>query len=707
MITVTQNGRLTQGQIDAMLQPVRDEIATVNQKFLVPASATELYRPLPLSAIGLPEGTFLPFVLSDDMKTAWGMIKLTPATTSSIKGDRIGMIELDTGVITDIHPTPGSIGDGSGGTYSVLFAGRQGEVFLGFSSAQGNRYLEVNTATKEHKFHLFSGNGNYLYPTNLFFYNKGERKFYGTAAWNGTTSHFSSLDLDSGEVHVFDWAAEDAYMIDYAAGNVIWRGDGTRRDLNTGEVIGDSVMEWRVKYMGTNRHVTKEGFSIGIAKQSVGNSAYVGLFFIGPDVLDGAEFVTNLAQAGYDSSMFFEYGEALYLLIRGGSQLRVLKVSYSGAGISAVEANDIAFPTVVSNWYPTAPWYSDMARFKKIGNRFYFVSEQGLLVYDRGDYSLQQFTLRNSNKTQNRVFVGDSELFYVFGDGIQRVRYDLNFCRTGNSWRELGQTRDIIELKSRAPQPVVDNLLSTSPTSALSANMGRVLGVRVDAANGSGGFIDPHDFGSATPAQAEITAYALARIGIAEASDIFNGTKVQNLNDGRVWQLANTPGTVPPVFEWVPALVISGAQRDFVANPLQTSELADQAVTAAKLYPSLSFMDVENHYSIFRPDTWPTGKELDFGGGMFGRSFYGHITAETNEASSIKLIDTASFFPISRGGFVEFIDRVGVPHYETGITVNNYVVPDVGYYLYSKGTYARVDKPYFFWVTYKKILFEI
>jgi hypothetical protein len=65
--------------------------------------------------------------------------------------------------------------------------------------------------------------------------------------------------------------------------------------------------------------------------------------------------------------------------------------------------------------------------------------------------------------------------------------------------------------------------------------------------------------------------------------EIFNGTKVQNLYDNRVWQLANTPNTTPPIFSWEPALILGEAQRNFLQYPVQTNEIADNSVTDAKL----------------------------------------------------------------------------------------------------------------------------
>ncbi|MDR2429851.1 MAG: hypothetical protein LBD14_02955, partial [Puniceicoccales bacterium] len=79
---------------------------------------------------------------------------------------------------------------------------------------------------------------------------------------------------------------------------------------------------------------------------------------------------------------------------------------------------------------------------------------------------------------------------------------------------------------------IVDNLDgSIDSDKPLSARMGHELGLRVEAANGSGGYLPPHDFGAADPTQQALTDYAIASIGSADPAQIFNGTKVQNLAD--------------------------------------------------------------------------------------------------------------------------------------------------------------------------------
>jgi hypothetical protein len=87
---------------------------------------------------------------------------------------------------------------------------------------------------------------------------------------------------------------------------------------------------------------------------------------------------------------------------------------------------------------------------------------------------------------------------------------------------------------------------------------------KYQAIKGYGGYLAPHDFGSAIPSQEELTSYALEQIKITEPLDIFNATHVKNTwvnpdtaenpagaQDGGVWVLTNTPNTEPAVFEWI------------------------------------------------------------------------------------------------------------------------------------------------------------
>jgi hypothetical protein len=89
-------------------------------------------------------------------------------------------------------------------------------------------------------------------------------------------------------------------------------------------------------------------------------------------------------------------------------------------------------------------------------------------------------------------------------------------------------------------------------------------GKKIQAMHGYGGFLEPHDFGSDSPSQDELTAYALTQIDITSPLEIFNGTHVKNIwvnpnleenpdgtPIGDVWVLTNTQNTTPKVFEWI------------------------------------------------------------------------------------------------------------------------------------------------------------
>jgi hypothetical protein len=54
-----------------------------------------------------------------------------------------------------------------------------------------------------------------------------------------------------------------------------------------------------------------------------------------------------------------------------------------------------------------------------------------------------------------------------------------------------------------------------------------------------------------TPTATQLNDYALSQIqSISTPSEIFNGTRVKNTFNNNLWVLANTPNTIPPVFEW-------------------------------------------------------------------------------------------------------------------------------------------------------------
>jgi len=68
---------------------------------------------------------------------------------------------------------------------------------------------------------------------------------------------------------------------------------------------------------------------------------------------------------------------------------------------------------------------------------------------------------------------------------------------------------------------------------------------------GRGGYLDAYDFGTHTPEQTDLTNYALSQIpSISSPEQIWNGTKVVNLNNMHLWIITNTQDTDPPVLEW-------------------------------------------------------------------------------------------------------------------------------------------------------------
>jgi hypothetical protein len=77
------------------------------------------------------------------------------------------------------------------------------------------------------------------------------------------------------------------------------------------------------------------------------------------------------------------------------------------------------------------------------------------------------------------------------------------------------------------------------------------LSTRIDGIEGKGGYLEPHDFGTDTPAQEALTEYALDQLGLTDPHEIFSSTRVKNIYNGHAWMLVNNSHTYPPVFEWV------------------------------------------------------------------------------------------------------------------------------------------------------------
>jgi hypothetical protein len=356
---------------------------------------------------------------------------------------------------------------------------------------------------------------------------------------------------------------------------------------------------------------------------------------------------------------------------------------------------------------------------------------------------------------------------------------------------------------------IVNNLDSTASNATLSAAMGHELALRVTAANGSGGYLPPHDFGAADPAQQALTDYAIASIGIDDPAQIFNGTKVQNLADRRVWQLANTPNTTPPVFEWMPALIVETEQRDFTAQPILRTELApgsvgtnqigggaitfdklaagavtyeaiadgtiqsfalapgavtgdkiytgavgsgaiaDEAVTNTKIgwkavtgdkiaegavgNAELADYSVTTNklgggqvtqakisgqtlrglgydmtlcHTVYRPDCWPAGVEINFGDGLYGYRWVGTFTMGASQRFTMDLLPYMVTF-VQFGGWIEVetsAQPTRIPALCNSSNANaSYPLTTPGKTRYfSTSGYQRTDAPYDMWGLYRK-----
>lgn len=95
-------------------------------------------------------------------------------------------------------------------------------------------------------------------------------------------------------------------------------------------------------------------------------------------------------------------------------------------------------------------------------------------------------------------------------DGLFFDAYDLNTMR--NNIFDI-QNKDIVQ----------DNKLFSLET----------------ITKGMGGYLNSYDFGTATPTQDQLTQYALQDVGVNNAGELYNGTKLINLFNHDVWMLAN------------------------------------------------------------------------------------------------------------------------------------------------------------------------
>jgi hypothetical protein len=137
----------------------------------------------------------------------------------------------------------------------------------------------------------------------------------------------------------------------------------------------------------------------------------------------------------------------------------------------------------------------------------------------------------------------------VWAEGVRRLE-ETDDCEAGVFNEPFGQlTRRTSALKRMAE-------VETEEREALAAEVDNAvsdietLAGDVESLKGVGGYLDARDFGSDEPAQEVLTAYACENIGIEDAAQIFNGTRIVNSFNNHVFVLANTPDTEPPVFWW-------------------------------------------------------------------------------------------------------------------------------------------------------------
>lgn len=106
---------------------------------------------------------------------------------------------------------------------------------------------------------------------------------------------------------------------------------------------------------------------------------------------------------------------------------------------------------------------------------------------------------------------------------------------------------------------------------------------------GIGGYLNAYDFGKPNPSQDELTDYALSQIPDITKSQIFNQTKVKNLNDSNIWVLTNTPDSTPPVFEWANV----GTEYINIAN-----NNGVQGIVTGSYEELEGFIDINGHITI-------------------------------------------------------------------------------------------------------------
>jgi hypothetical protein len=161
--------------------------------------------------------------------------------------------------------------------------------------------------------------------------------------------------------------------------------------------------------------------------------------------------------------------------------------------------------------------------------------------------------------TKGTVIFHDNLLYRVLANFKSGVEFNINdweqIAINSVSWGDIeGEIEDQEDLqialdeesqaRQESDQEIQNSLIQTN-------NSLQALQDDFNSWIGRGGYLTAFDFGTATPLQEDLTNEALSQItSITDPLQIWNGTKIKNLNNGHTWILTNTQDTVPPVFEW-------------------------------------------------------------------------------------------------------------------------------------------------------------
>lgn len=162
----------------------------------------------------------------------------------------------------------------------------------------------------------------------------------------------------------------------------------------------------------------------------------------------------------------------------------------------------------------------------------------------------------NNVEYESSLFATGLQVKYPSANRITHVGYN-GITTDGKQYLNALDTQVISNADAQVMRAKLQILNDTQYTTVQTYSSDKInrlyeeTSARIDAVEGLGGYLTPYDFEVAEPTQQAFTDYALQQIKITDPLKIFNGTRIENLFDGMVWILANTPDTDPPVFEWV------------------------------------------------------------------------------------------------------------------------------------------------------------